>query len=74
MRVDILLPSRYWWWASFLRCSLFDAAKISFGILIFCNRVLSVLVNEHPHCRGTSDYLFIWTCADAIFVSHGQWQ
>ena len=63
----ILLPSRCWWWARFLRCSWFDAAKISLGILAFCNRILSVLVTEPPHCRGSSDYLLIWTCADMIF-------
>jgi len=27
MRVDILLPSRCWWWARFLLWSLFDVSK-----------------------------------------------
>jgi len=66
MRPCILLPSRRWWWASFLSCSIFDAAKISLGILAFCNRILSVMVTEPPHCRVTSDYLLIWTYADMI--------
>ena len=69
MRVNILLSSCCWWWARFLRWSLFDVQGFFSEVLVFCSRILSVLMYVPPHRRGTSDYLLIWTCADMIFFS-----
>ena len=38
---------------------LFDALKYSFGIIMFCSHMLSVLLTEPPNRRGTLDYLLI---------------
>jgi len=74
MRVSPLLSSRCWWWVRILRWILIDASNYSFGILIFCSHILSVVMTEPPHRRGTLDYLLIWTCGDMILFSHGQRQ
>jgi len=62
MPLSILLSSSCCWWARFLRWTLIDASKYSFGILTFCSHILSVLMTETPHRRGTLDYLLILTC------------
>jgi len=48
MRESILLPSRCWWWARFLRWTLFDASKYSFETPVFCLTALWSVVFCYP--------------------------
>ena len=47
-------------------CATADVSKYSFETVVFCSHILSVVMTEPPHRRGTLDYLFSINCVARI--------